>query len=147
MTTKQASEIFNMDRRTIQQLCKEGKIHGVRKVKNQYEIPDETAMIITDEDARAFLWQLLKFKNNPDIVLEESLADTNAKLNTWHNYLIEQGLVGSCEYANKLKELLERMKLTDKGFAMVVGKKVRSIHIEPHLNLNVHVACVNASVT
>jgi hypothetical protein len=144
MTTKQAADNFNMEEREIRKLCKEGKIHGVRKVKNRYEIPDETVMIITDENARAFLWQLLKFKNNPSIILEESFADTDEKLSAWYTYLTEQGLAGGCGYVGKLKELLKKMQLTEKGFATIAGKTAHSIHIEPHFNINL--ACVSASV-
>ena len=144
MTTKQAADNFNMEEREIRKLCKEGKIHGVRKVKNRYEIPDETAMIITDENARAFLWQLLKFKNNSNIVLEDSFADTNEKLNAWYIYMTEQGFVGRCEYAGELKELLRKLQLTEKGFTMIAGKMANGIHIEP--NFNVNLACVSASI-
>ena len=143
MTTKQAADKFNMGKREIQKLCKEGKIHGVRKVGNRYEIPDETAMIITDENARTFLWQLLKFKNNPNIILEGSFADTDEKLKAWHTYMTERNLVGSCQYASELKELLMTMQLTEKGFEMITGKTASNIHIEPSFNIDF--ACVNAS--
>ncbi len=113
MTVKEAAAKFNLSERKIQNLCKEGKIHGVTKPNRAYHIPDETVIIITDENAQAFLWQLLKFKNNANIILQGNFADNETKLRAWHKYMIEQGLVGECEYSSDLRTLLSKVYITD----------------------------------
>ena len=144
MTTKEAADCFNLNERVVRTLCKENKIHGVTKINGKYVIPDESIMIITDENAKAFLLQLLKFKNNSDMTLSSAGADTEDKLRTWLEYLISQGLIGFCEFSPDYRTLLTRMSLTDKGFDVVFGKKqyftLSGLTVEPSVNINI--ACL-----
>ena len=146
MTTKEAAEHFNLSEKVVRTLCKEKKILGVTKPNGKYLIPDNTVMIVTDENARAFLLQLVKYKNNPGIILSNAGADTEEKLHTWHEYLLSQGLVGPCEFSANYRTLLDGMSLTDKGFDVVFGKQqhisLRGFTIEPAINVNI--ACLNA---
>lgn len=144
MTTKDAASIFNIDEKKIRTLCKENKIHGVTREKGEkgrYVIPDETVLIVTDENARYFLYQLLKFKNNPKMIFPVACLDSTEKLNAWYEYLREQGLIGDCEFSSDLNTLLSRMSLTEEAIAMVFGKKDSSIldkiHFNPAFNFNV----------
>ena len=135
---------FNLSERKIQTLCKEGKIHGVTRPNRAYHIPDETAIIITNENAQAFLWQLLKFKNNANIILQSHFADNETKLRAWHRYMIEQGLVGECEYSSNLKTLLEGMQITDAGFELLPGyKSSLRLLLEPRVNIDINIGCMN----
>ena len=145
MTTKKASEIFNIPERKIRKLCQQNKIHGVSKPNGRYEIPDSTSIIITDDNARAFLYQLIKYKNNPGLVLSVAGLDTETKRLEWHMYLLEQGLIGQCEFCPDLRELLTRMVLTDKAIELVFGKQTNGLlsrlSLEPAININI--ACLN----
>lgn len=142
MTTKEAASIFNIDERTIRALCKEQKINGVTRGKNgRYIIPDDTTLIVTDENARYFIYQLIKFKNNPKMVFPVRNLDEPEKLRVWYEYLRDQGLIGNCQFSTDLNTLLSQMSLTEEAIAMVFGQKKSSvldkIHFNPSFNLNV----------
>lgn len=146
MTTKEAASVFNIDERIIRTLCKENKIHGVTREKGEngrYVIPDETVLIVTDENARYFLYQLLKFKNNPKMIFPVACLDREEKLKAWYGYLREQGLIGDCEYSSDLNTLLSRMSLTEEAIAMVFGKKNSSMLDKLHFNPSFHLINVN----
>lgn len=80
MTTKEASDKFNLSEGTIRTLCKNGKILGVTKHNRCYVIPDDTAIIVKDSDVRVLLHRLLKYKNNPNSILSITSLDTTEKL-------------------------------------------------------------------
>ncbi len=87
-----------------------------------YDIPNDTLMIISDENAKAFLFQLLKYKNNPGLVLAAFGCNDEKKLEIWRDYLINQGFVSNCNKQNNLKDFLNAIQLTDKGLEFVFGK-------------------------
>ena len=147
MTTKEAAERFDIKERIIQKLASEGKIAGTQKVRGCYEIPNDTAIIITDQMARAFLLKLLKLKNNPgELVSTYDLLDEKIS-RTWYRYLLEQEVIGDCEYTPDPRELMLRMKLTNKGLEAVVGKrtliKIENVSIAPTFYIGCNVATVS----
>ena len=139
MTTKDAEKVFLIKEREIRKLCKEKKIKGVNKIKGKYDIPDDTVMIITDEMARAFLYQLLKYKNNPGIVISSAGCDDEQKVEIWRDYLIDQGLTSKCDKKLVIKDLLDSVQLTDKGLQCVFGKANYKalINLKPEVNFNI----------
>ncbi|MDO4492441.1 MAG: helix-turn-helix domain-containing protein [Clostridia bacterium] len=123
MTTKEAAEKFGISNKTVSKLCSENKIHGVEKINGKYRIPDETEMIITDDAAKAFLIQVLKLKNNPDITLPVAGYETEEKKKVWYGYLLNQGLIGECALCADAGQWMQGMSLTDKGLETILGKK------------------------
>lgn len=143
MTTKEASTNFNIPEKIIRALCKEGKIKGAKKENGKYEIPNGTVMIITDETARAFLYQLLKYKNNPELVLSSAGCDSEQKMEVWQEYLVNQGLVSYCEKKKKLKDLLDAVQITDKGLQFLFGKNSYNILVNLKPTINVNIGLIN----
>lgn len=141
MTTKQASDTFCIPVRTIRDLCRQNKIADVVKNGREYIIPDDTPVIITDDKAKAFLLQLLKFKNNPDIVLSQCGIDSEQKGRTFLRYLLSQNLIGECDYCDDYRQLLRNMQITDHGFDFLLGsiaKEPKSININIEVSNNVN---------
>lgn len=141
MNTKEASAIFNIPEKELRRLCKENKVSGAKLVKGKYEIPDDTLMIITDENAKAFLFQLLKFKNNPDLVLSYKGFDTVEKRHIWHSYLLNQGFISLCSFIGDTRNWLNNMTITDDGLGEIFGtgkqNKLLNMSISPTVNVNI----------
>ena len=49
-------------------------IFGVRTVKNRVIIPDETVIIPSKQEIQAFLFQILKYKNNPNVTISREFC-------------------------------------------------------------------------
>ncbi len=143
MTTKEAEGSFNIPEKAIRKLCKEGKIKGAKKINGKYEIPNDMVMIITDEAARAFLYQLLKYKNNPELILSSAGSDDEQKIELWREYLINQGLVSKCGKKKQLKDLLDAIQITDKGLEFLFGKNSYKILVNLNPTVNVNIGLIN----
>ncbi len=147
MNVKEASASFHIPESTIRKLCKENKIPGVRKEKGTgYIIPGNTKMIITDQVAKAFLWQLLRYKNNNGIVLCVASWDTPEKLEMIRSHLIKQNWVGNCKPSDSLPALLNEMQITDEGWKFLLGEKTfakAQISLNPSIPINIGLVNVN----
>lgn len=147
MTTKEAAERFGIKEREVQKQCREGKIAGASKHGRGYYIPDDTLLILTDEAVCDFTRLLLKYKNNPGMILSNSGAlDTVQKRRIWYEYLMREGIIGNCEFSEDLNTMLNRMQLTDEGLE-IAFKKIKFSTIKSSTTVNVpvnlNVACVN----
>lgn len=143
MTTKEAADIFHLSVREIRELCNAGKIPGAKKDRGEYDIPDDTPIIVTDKMVRAFAQLLLQYKNNPQMVFSIRGLDTAEKRRVWHEYLIREGLIGECQLSDSVSEMLKEMQLTDEGLKMAFKNDNKSFSLSVPLNLNFNVGCVN----
>ena len=141
MNTKEASMLFGIPEKEVRRLCNENKIAGVKLVKRRYEIPDETLMIITDNNAKAFLFQLLKYKNNPNLVLSVKGFDTVEKRRIWHTYLQNQGYISLCPFVEDTRQWLSNMTITDDGLKELFGTNTQGrlmrLNLSPTVNINI----------
>lgn len=74
MNIKEAAEKFGLDETEIKNRKKDGMIFGVRTVKNRVIIPDETVIIPSKQEIQAFLFQILKYKNNPNVTISREFC-------------------------------------------------------------------------
>lgn len=124
MTTKQASVRFNIDEREIRKRNKDGMIMGVTKEHGFLIIPDETKLIPSKADVKAFLFQILKFKNNQSIVLAQNMFPDVERLKIFAEFLFLKGYIGRYDDFCNEKDFLNAVQITDIGMQLVFGNNV-----------------------
>lgn len=122
MTTKQASALFNKTESCIRECYRDGMIIGAVKEKKLISIPDDTKIIPSKKEVMSFLYQILRYKNNRQIVINQHFYRGNVNnLKIIANYLNEQGYIGEYGDFDTDKEFFDMVQLTDNGMDLVVN--------------------------
>lgn len=146
MTVNGAFRIFKLSEKDIRKCCKDGMVKGAYKNKNRWIIPDETKIILTKKQVQEFLFQIIKFKNNPNLPISRELCETEEKTKILFDYLFELGLLGEYVFLSNIKSLFYDVQITDKGFELLMGSYYRKINvnlIETFNLININVGLVN----
>lgn len=147
MTTKQASAIFRIDEKEIRKRNKDGMIIGVTKEHGLLIIPDDTKLIPSKADVQAFLFQILKYKNNPSIVIAQNMFPDIEKLKIFAEFLFLKGYIGKYSVFYSEKEFLSAAQITDIGMQLVFGNnaiKNLSVPITVNFAPSINVKLVHA---
>ena len=121
MTTKQASAKFHIDEKEIRKRNKDGMIIGSTKEHGLIIIPDATKIIPSKADVQAFLFQVLKYKNNKSIIIAQQLFPDVYKLKIIAEYLFLKGYIGKYDEFEDEKEFFNAVQITDSGMQLVFG--------------------------
>ena len=142
MTIQKASEKFNISKSTLYKLCKEsqsGSIKYVIATKNgTWNIDDGTVLIMTKEQIRFSLFQILKYKNNPNIKNVSRRTFPEKNVYVIFDYLCCLGFISRRNNESlSLEQCLLNVQLTDEGINSVIStlneKKMKTINI---ININ-----------
>ncbi len=147
MTIKEASVKFNIDEKEIRNRKRDNMIIGVRKDGRTIVIPNDTILIPSKKDIQSFLFQIIKYKNNPSTTISRGLCPNSDQLEVLINYLYKRGFIGQFDYINDISELFRRIQLTEDGFSFVFGvssmKRIASIIPSPlQLNPSINISAI-----
>lgn len=140
MNTKVASEKFNLDKKVIYTLCKDGLIKGAHKENKKWVIPDNTAVILTKSSIKHILIQILKLKNVNNCPISYVDIDSLDNLIICINYLFKMGYISKYDKTETdINKVLLSCVFSDEGFEIVLGKNNQNkiaININCDLNFN-----------
>lgn len=137
MTVIKASEKFFIPKNTIYKLCRDsqkGPIKYINAIKKKsWEIDDSTTVIMTKEQIQFSLLQILKYKNNPNVVVScKTFPERDVYL--VFDYLCCLGFVSkrNCNSIS-LEDCLSNVKLTEEGIDLLTSvfdeQKIKTINI------------------
>lgn len=121
MTTAEACVRFGLDKKELERRRKAGMIIGQHKEGKAIVIPDDTQIIPSKEDIVAFLFQIAKFKNNPNMTISRKLCPTRDGLCAVMDYLYRRGFVGEYCFSECVDEMFHSVQLTNDGFNYILG--------------------------
>ena len=142
MTTKEAAERSGKSINTIRKLCKEQLIPGAIKRSNKWIIPDETRVILDRMEIKTVLIQIIKYKNNPCVVVSRKLFHNDQVMSETIKLLYKLGLIGDYEWKTEIKELFSSIMLTDEGLKMVIPER-RTFKLGSISVINVKIGLIN----
>lgn len=144
MTVKEASQKFNINEKEIRKRNKDGMILGTYKEGVKIIIPDNTTIIPSKNDIKAFLFQILKYKNTPNIAINRSLCPDEVSLYVLFDFLYKAGYIGEATFTKNIKQLFDSIILTDKSIQLIIGEN-NSKKLNDYIfqNLNVQFAIIN----
>lgn len=123
MTVKEASIHFNLEEKEIRKRYNAKMIIGARKDGKCIVIPDNTEVIPSKAEIKAFLLQIIKQRNNPNHVMSRGLCPDLESLKCLLKYLYNRGLIGGYKDCMSAEEMLSNIQLTEEGFSFVFGEK------------------------
>lgn len=123
MTVKEASVRFNLEEKEIRKRYNAKMIIGARKDGRRIVIPDNTEVIPSKAEIKAFLLQILKQRNNPSHVMSRGLCPDFDSLKCLLRYLYTRGFIGGYRDCESAEEMLTNIQLTEEGFFFVFGEK------------------------
>lgn len=127
MTVKEASHLFNLDENEIRNRKKDNMIIGVEKKGRYIFIPDDTKIIPSKTEIKAFLLEIIKYKNNDEIALDRSLCPDYGTLIAVAEYLYKKGFIGEYNCFSNAKTFFDEVILTDKGMEFVFEKEYKNL--------------------
>lgn len=74
MTIREASKKFNLEEKEIRNRQRNDMIPGIYKEGKNIVIPDNTEIIPSKKEIQSFLLQILKYRNNNNIVISRKLC-------------------------------------------------------------------------
>ena len=122
MTIKKASEIFKIDEKIIRKSIDDGMLLK-QKVGRNIEIPDDTKFIPIKADIQAFLFQILRYKNNPHHPISRRLCPDSESLKILFDYLYHNGYIAECDFSEDIDTLLNNIVLTDEATNLMFSKR------------------------
>ena len=138
MTIKKASEIFKVDEKIIRKSVNDGMLPK-QKVGRNVEIPDETEFIPIKNDIQAFLFQILRYKNNPHYPISRRMCPDAKSLKILFDYLYNNGYIAECEFSEDICTLFNNIVLTDEATNLIFSKykidQLKNITFMP-ININ-----------
>lgn len=144
MTVKEASILFGKDESRIRESIKEGMVPGIRKAKGRYVIPDDTKIIPSKMDIRFFLLEVIKFKNNPNVVISRSSFPDVDSLSALLELVYRLGFIGEYSLNDMdVQTAFKVIQLTDKGLELLVGRSSMNALSKYQINL----LPINMSIT
>jgi hypothetical protein len=123
MTVKEASIHFNLEEKEIRKRYNAKMIIGARKDGRCIVIPDNTEVIPSKAEIKAFLLQILKQRNNPSHIMSRGLCPDLGSLKCLLRYLYTRGFIGGYRDCESAEEMLTNIQLTEEGFSFVFGEK------------------------
>lgn len=147
MTIKKASEIFKVDEKIIRKSVNDGMLPK-QKVGRNIEIPDETEFIPIKNDIQAFLFQILRYKNNPHYPISRRMCPDEKSLKILFDYLYNNGYIAECEFSEDICTLFNNIVLTDEATNLIFSKykidQLKNITFMPiNINPTLKVGLVN----
>ena len=143
MTVKDASVKFNIDEKEIRRRIKDDMVKGIRKDGRTIIIPDDTVLIPSKKEIRFFLMQIIKYKNNTSIAISREICPSDEQLRALTIYLYNTGYIGESNFSSNIRELFDKIQITDKGINLLFGsyanllpKDVIPLQINPGINLS-----------
>lgn len=134
MTIKKAAETFNVDEKIIRKSINDGMLPK-RKVGRNIEIPDDTKFIPVKTDIQAFLFQILRYKNNPHFPISRKLCPNNVALKILFEYLYCNGYIAEFSFTENILELFNTTILTDEATHLIFSKykvdKLKHVNLMP----------------
>lgn len=127
MTTKQASITFKLDEKEIRKRNKEGMIIGSTKEKGLIIIPDETKILPSKVQIQSFLFQILKYKNNPAIVISRHMCPTIEHLKILAEYLYSKGYIGEYKPFVTINSFFDNVQVTEEGIRCIFDNNTAKI--------------------
>lgn len=138
MTIKQAAEIFHIDEKIIRKSIKDGMLEK-RKNKRYIEIPNETTFIPVKNEIQAFLFQILKYKNNVHFPISRKLCPDIESLRILFEYLYHNGYIAEYQFSENISTLFDNIMLTDEAMELVFGKgKIAQINKVNNMPININ---------
>lgn len=122
MTIKKASEVFKVDGKIIRKSIDDGMLPK-QKVGKNIEIPDDTKFIPVKTDIQAFLFQILRYKNNPHHPISRRLCPDAESLKILFDYLYHNGYIAECDFSEDIDALLNNIVLTDEATNLMFSKR------------------------
>lgn len=121
MTIKRAAEVFQIDEKIIQKSINEGLLKK-RKIGKNIEIPDDTKFIPIKNDIQAFLFQILRYKNNAHLPISRKMCPDTASLKILFEYLYRNGYIAEYEFSEDISVLFRNTILTEEATDFIFGK-------------------------
>lgn len=121
MTVKEASVIFKLEEKEIRKRNSDSMILGVGKIGRNIFIPDDTKIIPSKLEIKTFLFQIIKYKNNSDMIMPRNMCPCREHLEVLADYLYKKGLIGNYKKFVDEKGFFDNVKLTDEGISFVFG--------------------------
>lgn len=138
MTIKRAAEIFQINEKIIRKSIYDGMLQK-RKVGRNIEIPDDTKFIPVKNDIQAFLFQILRYKNNPRLPISRRMCPDAESLKILFDYLYHNGYIAECNFSEDIVTLFNDIVLTDEATNLIFSKyrieRLKSITFMP-ININ-----------
>ena len=143
MTTKEASIKFQISENDIRKSIRDGMFYATKK-SGRYIIDDEIEFIPIKCMVQAFLFQILRFKNNPQIALDYSLCLDEYRLKIVTDYLLRRGYISQFKFNADIKCLFKEITLTDRGIAFALGNDViKKRNVTINLTFPIKIGVVN----
>lgn len=138
MTIKKAAETFNVDEKVIRNSIQNGMLQK-RKVGRNIEIPDDTKFIPVKNDIQAFLFQILRYKNNPHLPISRRMCPDADSLKILFEYLYHNGYITEYNFSEEISILFKNTVLTDEATDLIFSKykidQLKNINFMP-ISLN-----------
>ena len=110
-----------------------------RKVGRNIEISDDTKFIPVKNDIQAFLFQILRYKNNPHLAISRRMCPDAYSLKILFDYLYNNGYIIEYEFSEDISVLFRNTVLTDEATDLIFSKyridQLKNINFTP-INLN-----------
>lgn len=144
MTIREASKKFNLEEKEIRNRQRNDMIPGIYKEDKNIVIPDNTEIIPSKKEIQSFLLQILKYRNNNNIVISRKLCPDQPTLEALMRYLYKRGFIGKYDESNTEHDLISKVQLTEEGIEYVLGKNnYITINNTITIPLTVNIACIN----
>lgn len=121
MTIKRAAEIFQIDEKIIRKSINDGMLQK-RKIGRNIEISDDTKFIPVKNDIQAFLFQILRYKNNPHLPISRRMCPNTDSLKFLFEYLYHKGYITEYKFSEDITDLFENTVLTDEATDLIFSK-------------------------
>jgi len=149
MNVKEAEKLFFIKKEEIYKLGKIGW-SGVTKNGREWNVSDDTEVLLSVSDIRLFLYHLLRYKNNDGYVFPRKMCPDNNTLIAVINQQYGNGLIGNMAIGEDFETILKNVKLTEEAIELVIGKtqsmKFKSIAgVKVNINPSINIGLVNAS--
>lgn len=147
MTIKKAAEMFQVDEKTIRRSIADGMLQKW-KVGRNIEIPDGTMFIPIKNDIQAFLFQILRYKNDPFFPISRRMCSDVDSLKILFEYLYRRGYIAEYEFSEDILSLFNGVILTAEAIDLIFGKykitQLKSINfmtitINPTIKIGINV--------
>ncbi len=147
MTIKRAAELFEIDEKTIRKAINDGMLKKI-KVGRNIGIPDDTKFIPVKNDIQAFLFQILRYKNNSHLPISRKMCPDTASLRILFDYLYHNGYIAEYEFSEDISVLFKNTVLTEEATDLIFSKyridqlkniNYMPISINPTLKLGLNV--------
>ena len=143
MTTREAAEKFNLEIQEVRKRKNDGMIPGARTVKGRIVIPDDIEILPSKQEIQSFLFEIIKYKNNPNVTISREYCPDEISLHSVVNYVYRRGFVGEFEFNSKIQILFQNLSLTDEGLKFIMKRMSQSNLGSVEINSNINFGIFN----